>query len=98
MEIREFQELIERTYGEKDRRRGLWSTYGWFVEEVGELAKALRRGQGLGEEFADVLAWLVTLANLAGVDLDAVTRERYGRGCPKCGGSPCRCPEPGSWE
>jgi NTP pyrophosphatase (non-canonical NTP hydrolase) len=59
---------------------------------VGELAKALRTGDAdnLRHEFADVLAWVVSLANLTGVDVD-VLAERYADGCPKCGASPCAC-------
>ena len=65
----------------------------WFMEEVGELSAALRSGDKpeLAAEFADVLAWLATLANIAGVDLDAAVRAKYGGGCPGCGKSPCAC-------
>jgi len=93
MTIREFQKLIRDTYFHKDARRGLWGTFGWFVEEVGELAKALKKGEGVEEEFADTLAWLATLANLAGVDLEEAARK-YEKGCPKCGNIPCTCGEP----
>jgi NTP pyrophosphatase (non-canonical NTP hydrolase) len=87
-----FQRLIERIYGERDRARGLTSTFMWFTEEVGELARALRGGEraALAEEFADVLAWLATLASIAGVDLEAAAR-RYAQGCPRCRGIPCAC-------
>ena len=88
-----FQRTIEATYLERDRRRGLAGTFVWFVEEVGELARALKRGEpkNLREEFGDVLAWLSTLASLAGVDL-AEAASSYGGGCPSCAGIPCRCP------
>ena len=71
MEISELQRRIEAIYGERDRRRGLYETFAWLVEEVGELARALHAGDpaNLREEFADVLAWLATLASLAGVEL-----------------------------
>ena len=90
--LQAFQALIERTYGERDRARGLASTYMWFAEEVGELARALRAKdpQNLREEFADVLAWLSTLASIAGVDLEEASR-RYTSGCPRCGSIPCAC-------
>lgn len=94
MSIREFQDLIERIYGEKDRARGLAGTYMWFAEEVGELTRALRRGddrENLEEEFADVLAWLSTLAALHGVDLEAAAAKKYARGCPYCRAEPCAC-------
>ena len=93
MEVREFQQLIERIYLEKDRTRGLDADFRWFMEEVGELARALRRGNRaqLSEEFADVLAWLATMASICEVDLAEAIRK-YADGCPKCGGTPCRCP------
>ena len=95
MTIAQFQQLIERIYLEKDRRRGLAGTFMWFVEETGELARALRLrdDKQLQAEFADVLAWLATLASIAGVDLEAAARTKYESGCPKCRGIPCRCPE-----
>ncbi len=96
MTIAEFQKLIERIYFERDSARGAERTFVWFVEEVGELARALARPDtvprgNLRQEFADVLAWLVTLASLAGVDLEAAAREKYGSGCPKCRSIPCAC-------
>jgi NTP pyrophosphatase (non-canonical NTP hydrolase) len=65
----------------------------WFMEEVGELSGALRGGSAeeLSLEFADVLAWLTTLANLAGVDLERAVQRKYGSGCPGCGRQPCVC-------
>ena len=65
----------------------------WFAEEVGELTRALRRDnqQNLEEEFADVLAWLSTLASMHGVDLEAAARRKYGQGCPYCRTTPCGC-------
>jgi len=65
----------------------------WLIEEVGELAAALRDGsheEKLGE-FADVLAWLTTIANVAGVDLNKAVQQKYGAGCPGCGQYVCRC-------
>jgi NTP pyrophosphatase (non-canonical NTP hydrolase) len=89
----EFQRLIERTYFEKDKARGLAATYMWFAEEVGELTRAIRRGDrdNLEEEFADVLAWLSTMASICGVDLEAAVRKKYGRGCSYCESIPCAC-------
>jgi NTP pyrophosphatase (non-canonical NTP hydrolase) len=92
MNIAEFQSLIESIYLEKDRARGIDSDFRWFMEEVGELARAIRDGdrRHLSEEFADVMAWLATMASICKVDLaDAV--GRYACGCPKCGQTPCEC-------
>ncbi len=94
MTIAELQALIRATYGEKDGRRGIDGTFMWFMEEVGELAAALRGGSAkphLAAEFADVLAWLATLANAAGVDLTAAVQAKYGAGCPGCHAAPCIC-------
>jgi NTP pyrophosphatase (non-canonical NTP hydrolase) len=96
MNIAEFQKLIEDTYGAKDRNRGIESTYLWFAEEVGELARAINgrtSRENLRHEFADVLAWLTTLASIANVDLHEVAAERYGKGCPRCKAIPCACGE-----
>ncbi|MFQ5749758.1 MAG: MazG nucleotide pyrophosphohydrolase domain-containing protein [Planctomycetota bacterium] len=90
----EFQARIEAIYLEKDRGRGLAATYLWFAEEVGELTRALRRGadrEHLEEEFADVLAWLSTMASISGIDLERAVERKYGRGCPYCGKTPCAC-------
>jgi NTP pyrophosphatase (non-canonical NTP hydrolase) len=94
--LSEFQCLIERIYYEKDSGRGMEGTFMWLVEEVGELSRALRREsrEEVAAEFADVLAWLNTLASIAGVDL-AQAAQKYARGCPKCGLAPCECEEPG---
>jgi NTP pyrophosphatase (non-canonical NTP hydrolase) len=65
----------------------------WLMEEIGELAASLREEsrEEQAAEFADVLAWLATLANVAGVDLDAAVRKKYGGGCPGCGEMVCQC-------
>ncbi len=93
MEIREFQEKIEAIYFERDSARGLEGTHMWFMEEVGELTRALRRDQRdeLEGEFADVFAWLSTLASIAKVDLEEAVRNKYEGGCPRCEATPCAC-------
>jgi NTP pyrophosphatase (non-canonical NTP hydrolase) len=87
------QALIAKMYSSKDEARGIDGTFMWLMEEVGELASALRHGtpEELAAEFADVLAWLVTIANVANVDLEKAVLEKYGRGCPGCGQMVCRC-------
>jgi NTP pyrophosphatase (non-canonical NTP hydrolase) len=92
--LRDLQALIRRMYGDKDEARGVEGTFMWLMEEVGELSAALRDGSPpdeLAKEFADVLAWLTTIANVAGVDLDAAIRLKYGAGCPGCGEWVCTC-------
>jgi len=96
IDIQSFQAIIDRTFGAKDAERGLAGTFVWFVEEVGELARALKRREpdraNLEEEFSDVLAWLTTLASLADIDMRKAAR-RYMDGCPRCGAIPCACDE-----
>ena len=89
----EFQSLIRTMYMEKDLERGIDGTFMWLMEEVGELAAALRSGseQDKSEEFADVLAWLTTIANVAGIDLNDAIRQKYGEGCPGCRQYICQC-------
>lgn len=93
MEIREFQDLIDRMYSDKDRERGSAGTFLWLVEEIGELASAVSEGSQSDkeEEFADVLAWLFTLANVENIDLTAAIAKKYGSGCPGCGKKVCEC-------
>ena len=93
MRIAEFQKKIEDIYYRRDSERGLEGTHMWFCEEVGELTRALRRDSRaeLEGEFADVLAWLATLASISGVDLEAAAKKKYERGCPRCSATPCRC-------
>lgn len=91
--LSDFQSLIRTMYLEKDVARGIDGTFMWLMEEVGELAGALREGtlQQKQEEFADVLAWLTTIANVAGVDLTTAIQQKYGAGCPGCGQYVCGC-------
>jgi NTP pyrophosphatase (non-canonical NTP hydrolase) len=91
--LSDLQKTILKTYGAKDHRRGVEGTFMWFMEEIGELATALRGGtpEEKAAEFADVLAWLATLANIAGVDLDKAIVAKYGTGCPGCRNVPCTC-------
>ena len=91
--LRQFQQLIRDMYLEKDLARGVDGTFMWLMEEVGELASCLRHGtheERLGE-FADVLAWLTTIANVVGVDLTEAVTRKYVLGCPGCGHLVCTC-------
>ena len=93
--LADLQSLIRQMYFEKDQARGIEGTFLWLMEEVGELATALRSGthQERLEEFADVLAWLATIANVADVDLSEAIARKYGDGCPGCGRMVCICPD-----
>ena len=77
MEISEFQRLISDRYQKRDLQRGTPATFMWFVEEIGELATALAGSDRANkqEEFADVLAWLCTLANINDVDLEEACKK-----------------------
>jgi NTP pyrophosphatase (non-canonical NTP hydrolase) len=93
MSLSDLQSLIRTMYSSKDQARGIDGTFMWLMEEVGELAAALREGSRAEQsrEFADVLAWLATIANVAGIDLERAVREKYGNGCPGCGQLVCQC-------
>lgn len=92
MDIEAFQQQMVDLYGDRDADRGLARTFAWFTEEVGELSRALFRGtdEDRLHEFADVLAWLASLAAQSGIDLAEAAR-RYADGCPRCGSAPCAC-------
>ena len=93
LSLRDFQLLIRKMYLDKDVARGIDGTFMWLIEEVGELAAALRDGtaEQQAAEFADTLAWLATIANVANIDLTAAIQEKYGAGCPGCGNLVCCC-------
>ncbi len=93
IQLDDFQRLIRDMYLEKDIARGVDGTFMWLTEEIGELASALREGthEERSEEFADVLAWLTTIANIVDVDLSEAITRKYGSGCPGCGHFVCTC-------
>ena len=93
MDLATFQQLLADTYGRRDRERGVPATIAWLVEEVGELAQAVRKGSRDQQlhELGDVLAWLASLAAQLGLSLDEAA-QRYAGGCPVCGTTPCTCP------
>lgn len=91
--VADLQQRIQEMFGHKDQQRGVDGTFMWFMEEVGELSAALRtrdREELLGE-FADVLAWLVTLANLTDINLEEAVYHKYCVGCPRCRKPVCEC-------
>ena len=94
VQICEFQEMMRRIYFHRDSNRGIEGTFDWLADEVRELKEALKTDdkKALEDEFADVIAWLASLANVANVDLEKAALNKYENKCPKCGHSPCRCP------
>lgn len=102
MDISEFQDLMRTLFLQRDEERGVMKTFAWLVEEVGELAAELREldpgtggvnpiEKGVKEELADVFAWLCSISNLVGVDLEAAALEKYPFKCNKCDSNPCHC-------
>ena len=92
VDLADLQDVIARTYAERDRARGLPAAVAWLAEEVGELAQAVRKGtpdQQL-HELGDVLAWLTSIAEQLGLSMDEAS-QRYAAGCPRCGAIPCAC-------
>lgn len=92
VDLAEFQTLMARTYGERDRRRGVEATVAWLTEELGELARAIRKGSRAQQEheLGDAQAWLASLAAQLDLSLDEAA-SRYADGCPGCGEIPCAC-------
>jgi len=92
--IADLQRHIRVMYYEKDAARGVEGTFMWLMEEIGELSTALRGNdrENLAEEFADVIAWLATIANVVDIDLAAALASKYGSGCPGCKKLVCICP------
>ncbi len=95
MEIHEFQEMMCRLYFQRDSDRGVEGTYNWLVDEVEELGQELQKApldrEAMEKEFADVIAWLSSLANIMGIDLEKAAINKYNYKCPKCQKSPCQC-------
>lgn len=93
MHIYEFQELMKQLYFHRDYERGIKGTYQWLADELKELWESLEEGDktAVEEEFADVIAWLVSLANITGIDLEKAARNKYNEKCPKCLSNPCQC-------
>ena len=94
MHIREFQNMMRQLYFDRDSDRGTEGTLDWLVDEVEELREALKEGdtKAIEEEFADVLAWLASLANAVNINLEKAASSKYDNKCPKCGLLPCECP------
>lgn len=93
MHIHEFQEMMRQLYFHRDSERGVKGTYKWLADELEELREALEGSdrEETEKEFADVLAWLASLANITGIDLESAALKKYDGKCPKCRQAPCQC-------
>jgi NTP pyrophosphatase (non-canonical NTP hydrolase) len=93
LHISEFQKMMQRLYFHRDSKRSIEGTYNWLVDEVKELGEALKTNdeKALENEFADVIAWLASLANVTNIDLEKAALNKYDDKCPKCRHSPCQC-------
>ena len=93
MHICEFQEMMKRLFFHRDSERGVKGTYCWLVEELAELGEVIEGSdkEAIEREFADVIAWLASLANIKGIDLERAAIKKYNGKCPKCNQSPCHC-------
>jgi NTP pyrophosphatase (non-canonical NTP hydrolase) len=93
MHIVEFQEMMKQLYFHRDSERGVKGTFDWLVDEVQELGEALEGEdrEATEKEFADVIAWLASLANLKGINLEVAALNKYPHKCPKCNQAPCQC-------
>ena len=85
--------MMKRLYFHRDSKRGTVGMYNWLVDEVKELGEALESNdkKALEDEFADVIAWLASLANISNIDLEKAALNKYDDKCPKCRHSPCQC-------
>ncbi len=93
MQIYEFQDMMRQIYFHHDSRRGAKGTHLWLIEEVEELGEAIKGKdkKALESEFADVLAWLASLANVVDINLEEAAMAKYNHKCPKCKQVPCEC-------
>ncbi len=85
--------MMRKIYFHRDFKRGIKGTYDWLVDEVKELGEALQADDkiALENEFADVIAWLASLANITNINLEKAALKKYDNKCPKCGYMPCQC-------
>jgi len=94
MDISEFQGMMRQLYFKRDKARGVEGTFNWLVDEIAELGDEIKKGtnrEATEKEFADVIAWLASLANIMDIDLERAAINKYNHKCPKCHMSPCQC-------
>ncbi|MEJ2296080.1 MAG: MazG nucleotide pyrophosphohydrolase domain-containing protein [Candidatus Lokiarchaeota archaeon] len=95
MRFSEFQTLIKELYYTKDHARGVYGSFIWLIEEIGELAMLLRKEDldldKISEEIADIIAWTSSIANLLNIDIENALKQKYPNKCSKCNSNPCEC-------
>jgi NTP pyrophosphatase (non-canonical NTP hydrolase) len=97
MHIKEFQQLMKDLYFSNDSKRGIHRTTLWLVEETGELVREIKKNpenydqKAISEELADICAWVASISNILGLDLESALAEKYPGKCRKCGRNPCEC-------
>ena len=97
MNISKFQKLMEELYLQNDSQRGIYRTSLWLLEEIGELMREIKKPlnkmdkSSIGEEMADIYAWIASIANLLNIDLEDAIRKKYPNKCIKCNNNPCTC-------
>ena len=95
MKVSDFQLLMNELYYHRDMERGVYKTFIWLVEEIGELAdnlnkKDLNRSK-ISDELADIIAWTSSLANILNIDLEKALIDKYPNKCLSCDSNPCKC-------
>ncbi len=85
--------MMKKLYFKRDIERGIEGTFNWLVDEVAELGEELKGNdrRATEAEFADIIAWLASLANIIGIDLEKAALAKYPNRCPKCQQNPCYC-------
>lgn len=85
--------MMKYLYLTRDLKRGINGTFNWLVEEITELGEEIKGSnrEETEKEFADVIAWLASLANIMEIDLEKAALNKYNYKCPKCRSAPCSC-------
>ncbi|MFX0059287.1 MAG: MazG nucleotide pyrophosphohydrolase domain-containing protein [Candidatus Hodarchaeota archaeon] len=95
MRISEFQQMIKNVYLDRDSKRGIKGTFIWLVEEIGELARIIKKlkinKKKASEEIADIFAWLNSIANLLEINIETSLFKKYPNKCIRCNSVPCEC-------
>jgi NTP pyrophosphatase (non-canonical NTP hydrolase) len=94
--LRNWQEMFDEIYGQRDRVRTNEELWFRMLEECGELIRdaRYRLKKEVNWDLADIFAWLCAYCNNNHILLDKAVWSRYKNGCPVCGAlEDCLCPE-----